>query len=277
MTFRTFSVSTSVCAIALAAFAIPALAADEDASPQWTRTMVNTQDAQQFADQIRDRVGGDVDMIVYVAGEAEAEPIGGGADPIEANDTGVATHGPNLIVQGSFEDVTGMDRQKFGFTGNIPGWTMHNENPAEVVIDGWIGVPASDGRYWIDTGTVRDKVLDISQTIHAVENGTNYILAFDAGQWAEPSAFPDDGLLVYWNGQPVAELQPQTIDGYERFEFMVTGGTGNGSNTVRFVGRTDGTSDSQGVVLDNVSLTEVLGEAAGATVLGKADLGKDEG
>ncbi|MEM6489107.1 MAG: hypothetical protein AAF677_12720 [Pseudomonadota bacterium] len=193
--------------------------------------------------------------------------LGGFGNDVLIGDTGPATTttGENLIVNGDFEnvEVPGLINTAFGFIGDIPGWTNSGDGTPEIVENGIVDMPSAEGTpdsYWIDTGTVGAQVIDISQEVAGVEEGQAYSLTFKAGQWTTPSAAPDETLNVYWNGELIANVRPETIGGYEDFEFTVIGGSGDGTNTLRFEGVTDGTADSQGVVLDDVSLAAIIEE-----------------
>ena len=202
------------------------------------------------------------------AGQGDDIVLGGfGDDLIYGDDAAPAERGPNLITNGSFEDLTGLTETFFGYEGDLPGWTNAAESVPEVVIDGFVGMPAAEGAYWIDTGTTGNRVIDISQTVEGVEDGAAYTLSFSAGQWQRPSSAPDETMNVYWNDELIATVHPDIVDGYEEFEFAVVGGTGDGTNTLSFEGVTDGTRDHQGVVLDDVSLTKDPVEEGGNDIL----------
>lgn len=220
------------------------------------------------------RAGDGNDTVLAGSGDDLVE--GGGGDDIvlggrgddtiygdDAETSGASTLGDNLIANGSFEDTTGLSPTEFGFVGDLPGWTNSGDGTPELVEDGWVDLDASDGDYWIDTGTLRSAVVDISQTVAGVENGEVYRLSFDAGHWQEPSPAPDETLNVYWNGELIATVRPDAVGSWQSFEFDVVGGSGDGSNTLRFEGVTDGSRDNQGVALDNVSLQEVIDPAGG--------------
>ncbi|WP_420393470.1 calcium-binding protein [Acuticoccus sp.] len=183
--------------------------------------------------------------------------FGGFGNDILYGDGAVEATGPNLVTNGSFELTTGMKSADFGFEGKIPGWINSARGDAEVVRAGIVGMPADDGGYWLDTGAEGAQIVDISQAVAGVLSGETYLLSFAAGQWQAPSAAPDETLNVYWNGDLIATVRPETIDAYEQFEFEVTGGSGDGTNTLRFQGVTDGSSDHQGVVIDDVSLVHL--------------------
>lgn len=169
----------------------------------------------------------------------------------------------NLLVNGSFEDVSGLKETEFGFTGQLPGWTSAEPHVPELVRDGTVGMPAADGAYWVDTGEKAANVIDLSQKVEGLSPGAMLRLVFQAGQWRKPSAEPDETLNVYWGGERIAVVRPETVGGYELFEFEVVAGAGDGTDTLRFEGVSDGSSDGQGVVLDGVGLFETSATPTG--------------
>ncbi|MFN3190444.1 MAG: LamG-like jellyroll fold domain-containing protein [Aureliella sp.] len=116
------------------------------------------------------------------------------------------------------------------------------------------GVEATDGEYWMDMGGSPGN-LSMSQHVPGVVDGETYSLSFDLADSAHDAS---DGLKVVWNGEVVAELsgQDNTMD---RFEFDIVGGSGNGSNTIQFVGT--GAANNFGVSLDNVKLVSAESNA----------------
>ncbi|MEM0908336.1 MAG: hypothetical protein AAGJ94_13285 [Pseudomonadota bacterium] len=211
-------------------------------------------------------------------GQAGDDTLSGGSgdDTLRGDDPRMIVVGDDLIVNGSFEDTRGLSPRDFGFVGNnLQGWTSTGNGTPEIVLDGVVGMPSSEGEYWLDTGSIDDKIIDISQTVAGVEEGATYKLTFDAGQWDPPSDAPDETMNVYWNGELVATISPDAVDSYETFEFVVVGGSGDGTNTLRFQGVTDGSEDDQGVVLDNISLVEVKVSEQGDDLL-LGDGGNDE-
>ncbi|MEM7238795.1 MAG: hypothetical protein AAF501_13370 [Pseudomonadota bacterium] len=167
-----------------------------------------------------------------------------------------ASSSDNLIINGSFEQTESMKEADFGFKGEIPGWISIEPIYAEIVRGGVADMPAADGSFWLDTGQSADSVIRISQAVLGLTSGAQLKLVFHAGQWREPSEAPDETLNVYWNGDLVASVRPEAVSGYEKFEFDLVAGTGDGSDTLRFDGVSDGSKDHQGVALDNIVLTE---------------------
>lgn len=163
----------------------------------------------------------------------------------------------NLIANGSFEEIEGMKEADFGYKGEIKSWVSVVPIYSEIVRAGVADMPAAEGEYWLDTGQSAASVVNISQVVAGLDAGTRLRLTFDAGQWREPSAAPDETLNVYWGEELVASVRPETVGGYERFEFDLIAGDGNGLDALRFEGISDGTKDHQGVALDNVVLSKI--------------------
>ncbi|MEM7238315.1 MAG: hypothetical protein AAF501_10905, partial [Pseudomonadota bacterium] len=165
----------------------------------------------------------------------------------------LTTIGPNLITNGSFEDVTGTSTESFGFqgAGTITGWSDANGEDLDLHNDQRGGLQATDGNIWLDTDGSNGNI-DISQTVGGVETGAIYQLQFDLGQNVDVTG--DNGLEVYWGGQLVATIPASSFD-FQTISLTLEGGAGDGSNTLRFVGT--GTADSNGASLDNVQLALV--------------------
>ena len=179
-----------------------------------------------------------------VMGGYDSDTVYGGA----GNDL-LMGHGNivNLIQNGSFEDTTGMTPTALGFRaddGMAPGgWfagpggviDIHNSGP---------GI-ATDGSNWLDTEGVPG-VTTISQTISGVIDGSPYRLEFDAID----GPTDDNGLNIYWNGDLIGTVDPETSfpTGYV---FDVIGGSGDGTNTLTF--EVTGPVDGTGVQVDNVN------------------------
>jgi len=160
----------------------------------------------------------------------------------------------NLVRNGSFEEVAGLKGRSFGFLGDPPNWTSATPGGAELIGDGIVGMPARDGEYWLDMGQAAARVVDISQKVENLAPGTALRLIVHAGQWRRPSEPPDETLNVYWGGRLVATVRPETVGGYESFEFDVVAGAGDGTDTLRLEGVGDETADNQGVAVDQVGL-----------------------
>jgi len=202
--------------------------------------------------------GGVGDDVIY--GETGDDSIVGGSgnDTLYGDDAPDLTPiGPNLIVNGSFEDTSGMTPTGYGFVGNgeIPGWTDAGGEEIDVHNDGRGGVNPTDGDNWLDLeaspGNNR-----VGQDVQGVQAGASYLLTFDAGDatFAPQSGSGENLINVYWGGDLIATIDPNdgTMDSYE---FVVEGGAGDGSDRLEFEGT--GTEDNIGASVDNVSLVQV--------------------
>lgn len=195
---------------------------------------------------------------------------GAGADTINGewqNDTisgdDFIASGPNLIVNGSFEDTTGMTTTGWGFSGAgaAPGWTDANGFAVEFHNDGRGGLTATDGSNWLDLEANPGQQNTVSQTVAGVQDGQVYVLSFDAADLSNinDGTTQDNQLQVIWNGDVVGTIDAS--DGsWRNYEFYLIGGSGNGSNTLVFQGLGD--VSGVGASIDNVQLYEGL-EAAG--------------
>lgn len=163
----------------------------------------------------------------------------------------------NLLANGSFEDTAGMRPKSFGFTGEMPAWTSEAPHPVELVSDGTLDMPAADGTLWLDMGQAGAKVIDVSQRVENLDPGERLRLVVHAGQWQTPSEPPDESLNIFWGGELLATVRPETEGSYERFEVELVAGAGDGTDSIRFQGVGDGTADNQGVALDQVGLFRV--------------------
>jgi Ca2+-binding RTX toxin-like protein len=209
-----------------------------------------------------------------INGGTGADIITGGA----GNDTilgdGFIATGPNLIVNGSFEDTTGMTVQPWGFSGAggvAPGWTDANGNQIEFDNSGRNGLNATDGTNWLDMEAFTGQNMVISQTVSDIDDGQVYLLTFDAADFAsgDDGTTFDNQLQVIWNGEVVGNIDPP--DGsWRSYEFHLIGGSGDGSNTLTFSG--SGRADNQGASLDNIQMFATTEAAGGADIInGGAD------
>ncbi len=213
--------------------------------------------------------GGAGEDLIY--GDAGDDSIVGGAgnDTLYGDDAPLAGPvgtpvGPNLIVNGSFEDTTGTTPTFYGFVatnGVIPGWTDTSGNEIDVHNDSRDGQVATDGNNWLDLeaspGNNR-----IGQNVAGVQDGLSYRLTFDVSdsQFLTAIDGPDENLVnVYWGGQLIATIDPSNVgeSNFETITLNLVGGTGNGSNRLEFEGL--GREDAFGAAIDNVILVQLSG------------------
>ena len=199
---------------------------------------------------------------------------GAGDDTILGDD--YTTTGANLIVNGSFEDTTGMDAVVWGYASpgsSMPGWTDINGYEIQVSDQARGGLTATDGNNWLDMQENGGNDTAISQTVAGLTDGQIYVLSFDAGDIpnGDDGTDEDNQIQVIWNGEVVDTINPP--DGsWESYEYHLAAGTGDGSNTLTFTG--SGRSDNWGASLDNVEMYEAV-EGAGGNDSLLGDLGDD--
>lgn len=193
------------------------------------------------------------------AGKESAQSNGLNVE-ITADDGGNTNNGDNLIINGSFEDTTGMSEQEYGYQGGgvIPGWTDKDGYRIDVHNDNRGDVHATDGNNWLDLGGVHANN-HVVQTINGVEADQSYQLTFDVAdiQTAEDGQAGDNTLTVIWGGEVIAEIDPTDGGVMTQYSYTVEGGAGDGNNRLEFKG--DGLVDNFGVSLDNIILVSTDG------------------
>ena len=100
------------------------------------------------------------------------------------------TQGTNFIVNGSFEDTTGVTFDADGYdAASVTGWVSNNgaEFEALTTTD---GLAPSDGSYSLDTADQDGDNIDISQTVSGLTDGETYRLSFDFGNRDDGSTLP---------------------------------------------------------------------------------------
>ncbi|TCR70565.1 glycerophosphodiester phosphodiesterase family protein [Bosea sp. BK604] len=170
---------------------------------------------------------------------------------------------PNLIVNGSFEDLTGANNGNWvgdwGYrndSGVIPGWKQTNTaagGRAEVHFDTLNGVSAKDGKAWFDMDGNKNNAR-LVQAVAGVEAGKAYELKFSLADI--DAATNDDGVRVSWGGQIIFEGKPGAS--WETYTISVVGGAGDGKNELVFEG-TETNKNGYGAALDDISLRRLDG------------------
>ncbi|MDX5402824.1 MAG: hypothetical protein LPK02_11570, partial [Rhodobacterales bacterium] len=218
---------------------------------------------------------GDGDNVIFGGAGSDTVVAEYGNDTISTDDL-IAT-GPNLIVNGSFEDTTGMWSTGYGFTntnGTVTGWTDANGKQIDFHTDERGGLRATDGTSWLDLEGASGQNNVIRQTVAGVEDGQVYLLSFDAADLADNAdgTTLDNQLQVIWNGEVVGSIDPP--DGsWRSYAFHLIGGSGDGSNTLTFAG--SGNADGMGASVDKVQLRATT-EAAGGADSVDAWIGNDD-
>ncbi len=217
-------------------------------------------------------IGKGGDDVIY-GGDGDDAISGGKGDDVLFGD---GPNGPdqvqNLIVNGSFEDVSGLSATTFGYVGygSVPGWTTASPN-GEIDIhgDGRGGVLPTDGQYWADLEGTPDNIT-LGQDIQGVEDGKLYHLSFSAGD----RLTDNNTFQVIWNGEVVdvkgAEILDPVNGDMQTYQVTLVGGSGDGSNRLEFAGLGD--PNKRGVSIDDVRMSPVTsGDQAGDDVIHAGD------
>ncbi|MBC2604829.1 putative Ig domain-containing protein [Pelagicoccus albus] len=181
---------------------------------------------------------------------------GAGDDTIYGDDSSNNTTSPtNYIINGSFEDISTGTSQSWGYSSaTVSGWTEANGENFEMHTSGWEGMEApTDGDYFLDMAS--SQALDISQSVSGLTTGEEYTLSFDAG---DRTADLSNSMDVYFGGVLIGTIDPSTTDVFESYSFDIIAGSGDGSDTLRFV--ETGGNDAWGISLDNVKLVDSVGD-----------------
>jgi hypothetical protein len=191
----------------------------------------------------------------------------------------------NLIVNGSFENVTGIDGNgnqlfdpqltKGSYVGmkTLTGWELMSSESRwmEVHESNHAGVGATDGENYLDLGesaTISGNKASnynantyVGQVVNGVVDGNSYEFSFDykdkAAMQEAGTAGQNSGVVeVYWGGKLISTIQGNNTTNWETFKVTVIGGSGDGSNRIEFKEVGEG-FDNWGIAIDNVSLVGI--------------------
>lgn len=153
----------------------------------------------------------------------------------------------NYLANGDFETLDGATPTAYGFVVDaLPGWTSIGGHRFELHANGWEGLASSQGSYWLDLGESPGN-LTIAQDIpDLVPHGT-YKISFLAG---DRTSDLSNRMEVYFGGVLVGVVDPDIQDVMERYEYIVTAGSGDGSDSLVF--SEVGIPDSAGMAIDEV-------------------------
>ncbi|PLX68890.1 MAG: hypothetical protein C0603_04175, partial [Denitrovibrio sp.] len=183
----------------------------------------------------------------------------------------------NLVINGSFEDVTGelangntvnnlniSSGSWIGLT-SMTGWTLIGDTTPtmEVHDGGHMAVGATDGENYMDLGETNsggdtdNENTHIGQVIEGAVDGESYTLSFDYADKAFDAGNAASGAVqVIWGGEVVATIDGNNSD-WESFSIELTGGAGNGNNQIEFKEVGTG-NDNHGMAIDNVELATTV-------------------
>jgi len=213
----------------------------------------------------------------------------------DAIDDSYSYLGDNLIINGSFEDINGVDANNQTVSGvalgsltgttlvhmkSITGWDLTDETmaPMEPHAGGHAGVGTTDGAHYMDLGATPGNSA-ITQTISGLTEGSLYQFSVD---YRDKALMQGEGeasgvMQILWNGVVVATVQGNNTQAWEKLTLNLT--AQNGDNTLTF--KEIGTSnDNAGMAIDNVQLKSintalVTDEDTALTIIPATLLGND--
>lgn len=124
--------------------------------------------------------------------------------------------GENQLQNGSFEDITGLTRESFGFSsvGGVPGWFIEGNPTATMFLPNrrFVEAFATDGAVYLDLTTQggppgAGSSVQLRQNIDGLTPGATYTISVDVTGSPESTI----GLDVRWNGSLVSFGPAQTL------------------------------------------------------------------
>lgn len=200
----------------------------------------------------------------------------------------------NLIINGSFEDINGVDANNQTVSGvalgsltgtnlvhmkSITGWDLTDNTmaPMEPHAKGHADVGATDGNHYMDLGATPGNSA-ITQTISGLSEGALYQFSVD---YLDKAAKQGEGnasgvMQILWNGVVVATVEGNNTQVWETLTLNLT--AKDGANTLTF--KEIGTIDNAGIAIDNVQLKSlnaalVTDEDTALTIMPATLLGND--
>lgn len=154
-----------------------------------------------------------------------------------SDDTG--TMSVDHIVNGDFE-------------GGNAGWTF-DANGTEISFSASVYGLSNQGHGSVVSEMIAELPVTLSQNLTNLIFGESYTLSFDIALRNNPEV--GDGLRVVWNGVTVFDETGESalIQDWQTFNLNLVAGSGDGSDTIEFIGLSGDSGDSRGAVLDNVS------------------------
>lgn len=127
------------------------------------------------------------------------------------------SEGQNLLINGSFEDTTGMTRTDFGYRtiNTLPGWfnDAATDERIDIVDKRILNTFATDGSNYLNVigGTLdplEQNNVKLRQNLAGLVEGQAYTLSFDVKLGIDN--FTSQKVSVLWNGSPV-EIDGETV------------------------------------------------------------------
>lgn len=131
----------------------------------------------------------------------------------------------------------------------MEGWTQTTS--IQALAAGYNGTSPPSGGIMLDMDN-NTAPLSISQTVADLRPGQTTTVSFEAADiFNHNSTFANNVLEVEWGGEVIATIDP-TDSSWSTYEFELTGGAGDGSNTLTFSDL--GEVDQAGMYLANVTI-----------------------
>lgn len=195
------------------------------------------------------------------------------AGPFPASMAAAAANelGDDLIVNGSFETVTGQRTQYF-YQGSLrnaitawsgaPDWEVHDAGQPAIAGYGMTTMARAAGGSRYGEIDARAGVDVLSQSVQGTA-GAIYQLSFSyAAKIADGDTWATNQFDVYWNGQFIARIYPTDTANWTQAVYRVVGRAGTNTLEFRELPCTD---NDRGGLIDLVSLRPILApQTAGA-------------
>lgn len=155
----------------------------------------------------------------------------------ERNNPRPVVAGKNLVTNGAFdpEGFQWVNGHFVNFDNTLAGWEIHANAGTRVEIlpsshYGFTRELLGSAGYLLDTMGAAGQAVSLSQTIELAA-GASATLHFNAG-----SVSATHQTQVYWGNELLGTLNARNapLNALTRFEFHITGGSGDGSNSLRF-------------------------------------------
>ena len=175
---------------------------------------------------------------------------------------GSAAASTNLVVNGSFEDISGspgiqqLANNTWNVFNSLPGWTTVSGAGIEVRRN--VAGVAQDGVQFVELDSHNANPNSTMQQVLSTVSGQRYSLSFWYSPRPDTATRPTDtnNMSVFWNGTTLLPTLSGTNNTgshiWQQYTYAVTG---TGTDILRF--GAFGTQDTYGGSLDNVSVTAV--------------------
>ena len=163
-----------------------------------------------------------------------------------------STSQKDFIINGSFEDdFTGTASHQ---VSSLTGWEISGASYVDAwgtdSASSWTDNSSFDGNHHLDLDT--DGNVTISQEVSGLEDGQIYTLEYSYSDYSTVYS-STSGVDIYWNGELIDSRGGEGHREFQDYNVDLTAGSGDGTNTLSFVGT--GTNNGWGAGLDNIRLS----------------------